>query len=361
MRSRILVSILASLALAATASGQRPDAPRRVVLFVADGAGLAQWSAARLLGHDLAVDAFPVVGLVDPGNVSGPEPESASSATAFATGTTTYRRAVGVGPDSAPRRTVLEAAERAGYATGLATTTDVFDATPASFAAHVVDRDLVQEIAAQMARSGVDVLLGDGAWAFEPELRADGKDLIAGLGRTHIVVRDPGALAGVRRRPPERLAGFFDIDSIADPARRRPALEEMTRTALAVLDRAPGGFFLLVESEHTDHGAHGNAPLSAIAAEILEIDRAVRAALEYRRRHPGTLVLVAGDHETGGLALVVEGGGYRAAWSTTEHTAALVPIFAVGPGAERFAGIQSGAEIGRALFGALGLPAPSGR
>lgn len=360
MLPRILAPLLLLIALPGPAAGQRSDAPRRVVLIVADGVGLAQWSAARVTGHELAVDDFPVVGLIDPRNVSGPEPESASSATAFATATTTYRRAVGVGPDSAPRRSVVEAAERAGLATGLVTTTDVFDATPAAFVAHVVDRDHVQEIALQMAGSGVDVLLGDGAWAFGPGPRTDRADLLAELARTRTIVHDPAALSRVRDAPPRGLVGFFDMDSIADPRRRRPALEEMTRVALAVLDRAPRGFFLLVESEHTDHRGHDNVPLAAIAAEIVEVDRAVRAALEYRRRHPETLVLVAGDHETGGLAVVAEGGRYRAGWSSTEHTATLVPIFAVGPGADRFGGVHTSAGIGRALFAALGLPAPVG-
>lgn len=356
---RVLVPFLVLLAVAPAAAAQRPtDPPRRVVLIVADGAGLAQWSAARIAGHELAVDDFPVVGLVDSRNLTGPEPESASAATAFATGIRTYRRAIGVGPDSLPRRSIVESAERAGLATGLVTTTDIYDATPAAFVAHVVNRDLVQDIARQMTESGVDVLMGDGGWAFGPELRADRRDLAAVLARTHTVVRDPAALAGVRSAPTRGLVGFFALDSVLDPALRRPSLEEMGRTALAVLDRNPRGFFLLLENERTDDAGHHHVPMRTLVDEVLEVDRAVRAALAYRRRRPDTLVVVAGDHETGGLAIVPDGDGYRAEWSSTDHTATLVPIFAVGPGAERFGGVHSAPEIGRELFAALGLPPP---
>ncbi|MBW3660833.1 MAG: alkaline phosphatase [Gemmatimonadetes bacterium] len=356
MLVRLLAALIALAVLApgvAAQDGTEVAPSRRLVLFVADGAGIAYWSAAVLEGHDLVIAEFPVVGLVDTRNLSGLEPESASSATAFAIGETSFPSAVGVGSDSQPRITVLEAAGTAGLGTGLATTTYVVDATPAAFATHVSRRDSLLEIARQLASSGVDVLLGDGAALFDPAVRPDGRDLIGELARTHTIVRSSDELAAARRDPPERLVGFFDIDSIADPSTREPSLTDMVRTALAVLDAYPKGFFLLVENEHTDHRGHDNAPLATIVAEIVATDLAVRAALEYREEHPETLVVVVGDHETGGLSLESAGDGYRARWATTGHTAELVPIFAVGPGAERFAGILTGAEVGRALLASV--------
>ncbi|MDX1660191.1 MAG: alkaline phosphatase [Gemmatimonadota bacterium] len=321
---------------------------------MADGAGTAYWSAARIRGHELAVSGFPVTGLVDSRPLGSPIPESGSSASAFAIGMTTFPEAIGVGPDSTPRRSVLEAAEEAGMATGLVTTTHVVDATPAAFAAHVVTRDSMTTIARHMASSGVDVLLGDGARTFDPDHRPDGRDLLGELARTHTIVRSAEALDRARAEPPERLVGFFGIDSIADPAVRRPSLAAMTTAALRVLDRDPDGFFLLVENEHTDHRGHDNADLETIVAEVMEVDRAVRAALAYRAERPETLIVVAGDHETGGLTLHTGPDGYRARWTTRGHTPELVPIFAIGPGADRFGGILSSAGVGRALFQAIG-------
>lgn len=352
-----------------SAAAQVPDepCPPRVVLIVADGAGVAYWSAARIHGHALAVADFPVVGLVDSRNLSLPEPESASAATAYAIGETTIADAIGMGPDSLPRRTVLEAAEAAGMATGLVTTTHVVDATPAAFAAHVLQRDSTLAIARQIVESGVDVLLGDGAWAFDPERRPDRRDLLDELARTHAIARSTEDLARVRSEPPDRLVGFFPIDTVSDTAAREPSLATMTSAALSVLDGTPNGFFLLVENEHTDHRGHDNAPLAMIVDEVMAVDRAVRAALEYREERPETLIVVTGDHETGGLSLRSDSGGYRALWATTNHTAELVPLFAIGPGSDRFGGILTGAEVGRALFavttasGTAGLPSTPDR
>jgi alkaline phosphatase len=341
-------------------AGSSPMAPTRVILFVADGAGAAYWSAALFAADSLSLDRFPVVGLLDPRSTSGPIPESASAATAIATGVQSFYRAVGVGPDSLPRTTVLETAKSAGLATGLVTTTHLTDATPAAFAAHVPDRRQWLDIARQMTDGGIEVLLGDGRAAFDPATRPDSLNLIATLRRDHVWVEDPGALAAVAASDSVRaLVGLFDLDREHDTAARRPSLAEMTSAALAVLDRNPEGFFLLVENEHSDHFGHANLPLADIVAEILHLDAAIRVALEYRTQNPSTLIVVLGDHETGGLDVVADStGALAAAWSTTGHTGELVPVFAIGPGAERFGGIRTGAQIGRALLEAV-ASAPS--
>jgi alkaline phosphatase len=340
---------------AATGADPSPRAPTRVILFVADGAGAAYWSAALFAADSLSLDRFPVVGLLDSRSTSGPIPESASSATAIATGVQSYYRAIGVGPDSLPRTTVLETAESAGLATGLVTTTHLTDATPAAFAAHVADRRQGLEIARQIAGGGIEVLLGDGRAAFDPATRPDSLNLIATLRRDHVWVEDPAALTAVAAADSVRaLIGLFALDHEHHTAARRPSLAEMTGAALAVLDRDPEGFFLLVENEHSDHFGHANLPLADIVAEILHLDEAIRVALEYRAKNPATLIVVLGDHETGGLDVVADStGALVAAWSTTGHTGELIPVFAVGPGAERFGGIRTGTQIGRALLDAV--------
>lgn len=350
------------IALAALAAGPAPLAPPRVILFVADGAGVAYWSAALFAADGLSVERFPVLGLLDSRSTSRSIPESASSATAIATGVQSYYRSVGVGPDSLPRTSVLEAAESAGLATGLVTTTHLTDATPAAFAAHVPDRRDVLDIARQIAAAGIEVLLGDGRPAFDPATRPDSLNLIAALRRDHVWVERPDQLASIAAADSVRaLAGLFDLDRTFDTEARRPSLAEMTAAALQVLDRSAGGFFLLVENEHSDHFGHANLPLADIVAEVLHLDEAIRVALEYRAKNPSTLIVVLGDHETGGLDLVADStGALAAAWSTTGHTAELVPVFAVGPGADRFGGIRSGAEIGRALREAVAGATPGG-
>jgi len=286
---RIFVAALVAITAAgradagsAGADSDRPSEPRRVVLFVADGAGVAHWSAALYAADSLAIEEFPVVGLVDPRNTSRALPESASSATAFATGVRSFYRSIGVGPDSLPRTTVLEAAEAAGLATGLVTTTLLTDATPAAFAAHVHDRNQRFDIARQMAAQGIEVLMGDGRTAFDPAARPDSQNLISELRRDHAWVESAADLERIAAADSVRgLVGFFAMDSVPRTAGRRPSLAAMTGAALKVLDRDPDGFFLLVESEHIDHFGHRNLPLADIVAEMQHFDRAVRVALEY--------------------------------------------------------------------------------
>lgn len=338
----LLMLVMAACGAEASAGRVQPGPPAsRTILFVADGAGVAHWSAAWLSGDSLAVAAFPAVGLVDPGNTTGAHVESASSATAFATGERTIYGAVGVGSDLEPRPTVVEVAEDNGLATGLVTTTHLLDATPAAFAAHVSSRSQWAEIARQMLEQEIEVLLGDGLEWFDS----------LPVPEPYTVVTSPTELRALDTDSVTRLLGLFDIDRIADPERRAPSLAEMTSAALAILDRDPDGFFLLVENEHTDHRAHDNAPLATIQAEMRDVDRAIRVALDYRARHPETLVVVTGDHETGGLAVVPDStGGLEAEYVTTGHSLELVPLFATGPGAEAFAGIQSNATVGRLLL-----------
>jgi alkaline phosphatase len=343
--------ILAALLLAAPgvpAAGQQP--PPRVILFIGDGAGVGAWTAARVSADALAVDVLPVGGLVDTREGSGRITDSAASATALAAGVHTFNGAIGVGPDSQPVHTVVELAEARGMATGLVATSSVTHATPAAFAAHVVSRNQQFEIARQMAGQGIDVVLGGGRRYFDPAVRPDSVDLLGALRQRSTVVESAEALRALALDTVATLVGVFAEDGMPAAADRAPTLVEMTAAALATLDRDPDGFFLMVEGSQPDWREHDNAPLGAVAAEVLDMDRAVAVALEYCARRPETLVVVTADHETGGLAVVADSSGaFAAAYVSGDHTADLVPLFARGPGAERFGGMHSVDAIGRYL------------
>jgi alkaline phosphatase len=206
-----------------------------------------------------------------------------------------------------------------------------------------------------MAGQGIEVLLG-GGWAHFAS-RPDGRDLVAELRRDYTVVRTPAAFARVDAARTPRLLGLF-ADSLVWPhTAQRPTLPQMARTALAILERDPDGFFLLLESEDTDEVFHDTAAVAGALPAMRELDAVVATALEYQQRHPGTLVVVLGDHETGGLALQLpRDGTLTARYTTTDHTAGLVPVFAGGPGAERFGRWLTNAQVGALLFDAVGAP-----
>jgi alkaline phosphatase len=60
------------------------------------------------------------------------------------------------------------------------------------------------------------------------------------------------------------------------------------------------------------------------------------------------LIVVTADHETGGVLIYQEGIHF----ASKEHTGNIVPIFAIGVGAERFSGLYDNTEVvGKILQG----------
>jgi len=349
---------VATIALAAmTASCSDAAAPPRVILFIGDGAGTSYWSAAALAANNLAVKQFPVAGLVETRSADNKVTDSAAAATAYASGIRTYKRAIGVDSDTNNVATIVEVAQLRGMATGLVVTSSIAHATPAAFASHVPDRDMYWEIARQMAEAGVDVLLGGGRRYFDSAHRPDELDLLTALAVDHTVVSTEGEFHDLDPTRVSKLVGLFAEGHMPDASSRTPSLPDMTATALEILDRDPDGFFLMVEGSHPDWLGGDNAALDSVTTEMLDLDRAIGVALEYQRNNPATLIVATADHETGGLA-IQSGDGESASelvarYTTGSHTASMVPLFASGPGAERFGGIKENWMIGRLLLEAV--------
>ena len=313
---RLLLSVLLVLAPGAAATHAHAPAapadatarPRNVILMIPDGCGPAAITLARLVsGRPLVLDSL-LVGAVQTHSADSHVTDSAASGTAYATGVKTRNRMLGVDPDERPLGSLLEAAQSRGMATGLVTTADLTDATPAAFVAHVARRTLKDSIAVQMIEHHVDVLLGGDWQRWRPVLaggtRLDGRDLFAehrALGGT--VVTTPAELAAARTLP---LLGLFGTDAIDLEIDRdtllAPSLAQMTGKALELLRPAPRGFFLLVEGGRIDDAGHDDDP-AALVREVLGYDRAVSLALAFARRDRHTLVVSVADHETGGLGL----------------------------------------------------------
>lgn len=341
-----------STAPAPTAPALDPAAgPPAVIVLIGDGTGLTYWSALKVFRTDpIAIERFPVVGLVDTEAVGSKITDSAAGATAFSTGVRTYNGAVGVGPDTVPVETVLEMAEGLGWATGVVSTSRITHATPAAFVAHVPSRQQYDEIARQMAGSAVDVMLGGGTDFFDPGVREDRLDLLTVLERRGVLVTTPRELAAVDLDTVRTLTGLFGGRDMPPANTRRPTLPDLTSTALDILEEDEDGFFLMVEASQIDWRGHDNAPLPEVLAEVDDFDRTIARVLEFQDRRPNTLVVVVADHSTGGFALAADSTGVLAGGFTTEgHTAEMVPLFARGPGAEAFGGVMDNDRVGRLL------------
>jgi len=406
------VAVAAGLALAVAgspvpialtpATSPTPTVARNVIFIQGDGMGDAQWAFLRLAsvgpGGLLAMDRLPVTGSVrtDPDDPDESVTDSAAAATAFATGVKTHNGAVGVDPAGRTLSTALELAQRSGRATGLVTTATVTDATPASFAAHVGSRDDQSEIARQyLELSRPDVILGGGEdyWhpAGDPGAHPDhpAKDpaeaSVGTRGRLVDRARELGYdyvtdAAGLAASTSGRLLGLFANEELYEARKDgqggsySPAvpLPTMTRKALDVLDDDPEGFFLVIEEEGVDAMAHQNNT-GLLLESLRALDAAVAVALEFQQAHPDTLVLVVGDHETGGMSIVdsaasgdddeLDGplasaggaGSFYVRWATANHTGVETPLTAGGPGAGALAGSIDNTDVFGAMVSAMGL------
>ncbi|MBN2129849.1 MAG: alkaline phosphatase [Sedimentisphaerales bacterium] len=343
---------------------------RNVIFCIGDGMGANQVALARLkaVGAEgkLHMEKMPVGGLVRTHSNDSLVTDSAASGTALATGIKTNNGMIGMAPDEQPYGTILELARADGMATGLVATSAITHATPASFAAHVTSRKMETTIAEHLIANRINVLFGGGRKFFLPKgapdsARKDDRDLIAEAKEAgYTYIETTAELRAVRHR---HLLGLFQPEALTTEA-PEPSLELLTKKAIGALRRANvgsagrrKGFFLMVEGSQIDWACHDNDADNMIRQTLL-FDQAVAAAVDFARKDGRTLVIVAADHETGGLTFTAadkEGAGPKVHWSTKGHSGAPVPIYAFGPNAETFAGVYDNTEIPRKIARLLDL------
>jgi alkaline phosphatase len=334
---------------------------RNIILLLGDGMGIAHRTAARLMSRGLhngrshgrlAMDTLDVTGIVMTASLNSAITDSSPGMAAYSTGQKNSNNQSGVFPDNTadpfdnPRieyiGEFLRRTRGVGFNVGLVTTADLTDSTPTANAIHTADRFAGDGIASryfdERQTNGVTVLLGGGAKWFMPKEdggeRADTRRLTEEFARagyaTPRTATDVARLSAAAR-PPSRIIGLFHqthlpvafdqigagrySDELARPAnvpyRDVPMLEDMAKLALRSLAaHSPRGFYLMIEGASIDKRAHA-VDAERTVWDVIEFDRAVRVALDFARRTNGdgdpsndTLVIVAADHETGGLAIV---------------------------------------------------------
>lgn len=394
---------LGASASASHGAGKAPVA-KNVIFINGDGMGAAARQAARLhlagLQGQLAMDKLPVSGQLttDPDDPKAVITDSAAAATAWATGEKTYNGAISVDVDGNPLATLGQQAKAAGKATGLVTTAQVTDASPAAFFANTANRSAQDEIARQYIQvSKPDVILGGGedwwlpagdAGAFKDQPAEDPSEASKGTKGNLIEQARKAGYSYVSnaeqldRAKGGKLLGLFANEEMfqqraegqGDVYNPVVGLSTMTSKALSTLDKNKKGFFLMVEEEGVDEFAHSNNG-TRVLQSMQELEKAVAVARAYVATHPDTLLVVTGDHETGGLAVEEadssdeSGTGISAEdgpftihgsdktfyidWTTSGHTGVDVPVTAVGPLSERFTGKNANTYVHEVLRQAL--------
>jgi alkaline phosphatase len=337
------------------ASNKVPEV-KNIILLIGDGMGVTQITAGMYMnGNTLNLERCKVVGLHKSTASNNLVTDSAAGATAFACGKKTYNGAIGVGPDKQPIKTILEYAEEKGLATGLVATSTITHATPASFIAHVEQRKMMEAIAADFMKTEVDLFIGGGKKYFDN--RDDNRNLSNELREKGYFISDfvTDDLTTLEL-PKDKNVGYFTANDNPLPAYQgRDYIGVATEKAINYLDQKnDNGFFLMVEGSQIDWGGHANNS-DYIISEVIDFDKAVKAALDFAEKDGNTLVVITADHETGGYA-INKGSTMDSlvtAFTTDYHTADLIPVFAFGPKAADFGGIYENTAIFDKMMKAL--------
>lgn len=319
---------------------------RNVIFLIGDGMGLSQITAAAYANCGLTLMNFNYIGLQRNNALGAFTTDSAAGGSALATGERHANRHISMTEEGEAVPSLSDWFRGKGLPVGVVTLGNAVDATPTAFYGHSVERDNADELTRCLLDTPVDLLCGSGIRQFTE--RGDGIDLIGELSKNYRFVRSIDEINAAEGR-------VICIDERMDEAAEESnlgLLAEATRAAIDKLqERGDKGFFLMVEGAKIDYAGHSRC-LPGSVIEMLSFDLAVAEALKFADENGQTLVVVTADHETGGLVLLdgdEQSGRIMGVYTTDDHTPAMLPVFAYGPGADRFCGTYLNTEIARRI------------
>lgn len=319
---------------------------RNVIFLIGDGMGLSQITAAAYANCGLTLMNFNYIGLQRNNALGAFTTDSAAGGSALATGERHANRHISMTEEGEAVPSLSDWFRGKGLPVGVVTLGNAVDATPTAFYGHSVERDNADELTRCLLDTPVDLLCGSGIRQFTE--RGDGIDLIGELSKNYRFVRSIDEINAAEGR-------VVCIDERMDEAAEESnlgLLAEATRAAIDKLqERGDKGFFLMVEGAKIDYAGHSRC-LPGSVIEMLSFDLAVAEALKFADENGQTLVVVTADHETGGLVLLdgdEQSGRIMGVYTTDDHTPAMLPVFAYGPGADRFCGTYLNTEIARRI------------
>lgn len=360
--------------------------PKNIILLISDGMSLTQVSTYRLLkggpNERIAVDKFPVSGIVLTHSENAIVTDSASSATAFSTGRKTNNGALGLDEDNKILENFTEIIDRYGYVSSLISTSEITHATPAAYASHVDLRWKTDEISLQMMESNVMTILGGGRHFFLPEdlggRRSDGLNLLEQMESSRMVMTEKKELDSFDHSNLGKVVGLFADEALRDKEKPEnhvfePSSSEMLNFAINRSEKfnenGCKGFFIMLEGSQVDWAGHAN-DLNYLKREMQDFDEAVELALDYATQNPDTLVIATADHETGGLLIESSSPtdytapevkfSFNTGIGYGSHTGVPVPVYAYGPGSENFTGTLDNTDIFYAMLEAVKMDGRTG-
>lgn len=321
---------------------------KNVIYLIGDGLGLNQATAAYYANkNQLTIFNISDIGFQTNNALGAFTTDSAAAGSALATGEANANRHVSSTTDGENIPSLSNFFDQKNYSVGVLTLGNIADATPAAFYGHNVERDNADEITRYLLKGHVDLLCGSGMR--ELTRRKDGVDLVGDLKKAgYAFISDASEIT-------DQKGKVICIDERMDKAVEESTinfLADATKDAIEYLQtQSDKGFFLMVEGAKIDYAGHAKSVPGSII-ETFSFDLAVAEALKFADQNGETLVVVTGDHETGGLVLLdgdEQTGRVMGVYVTNDHTPAMLPVYAYGPGAEKFTGVYRNTEIARRI------------
>ena len=318
--------------VAIRSEGETMTAPKYVFLFIGDGMTYPQFqTASAYLSINADKDTilttsemlnfmkFPVSGSATTYDSTSFCPDSASTATSIASGHKTYSGVLNMNEaKNKTYTTIAESLKAAGYKIGIISSVNLNHATPAAFYAHQASRNNYYEIGLELIASNFDYFAGgallkptgDKSEDVQPDLydlaTAGGYKVVKTQAEAQALTADAGKAIVIA----EDLADSNSMNYEIDRADTAWALKDYVQQGITMLNNDKG-FFMMVEGGKIDWACHANDAGSTIHDTIALAD-AVQVAIDFAAEHPDeTLILVTGDHETGGLSIGYAGTNYN--------------------------------------------------
>ena len=318
---------------------------KNVILMIGDGMSLMHvytaWAANR---GKLWLENAQATGLSKTWAVKKLVTDSGSGGTSLATGVKTVYHAVGVDPEGKPLTSLVDVAKELGKDAGMAVTCRLWDATPCDFCCHNIDRDKEEELVGDYPTSGVDFVFGGGAQKFTN--RKDGRDIFKELQKKGYHVSRTLDDFFAYDKNSRIFAVPYDKDTPL-PDERGDLLARASMQGISLMNQNKNGFFMMIEGSQLDDYGHFNQ-LDLLMKETLDFDQTVGEVMKWAAKDGETRGGVTADHETGGRTLVngnKDEGRVECCFSTKDHSGAMVPVYAFGPGAENFTGIFENTDV----------------
>lgn len=316
-----MFAVIAVMVLPQCGQVAKEKKAKYVFYFIGDGMGVNQVNGTEMylaqkkdvIGIEpLHFTQFPVVNFATTYSKYNSVTCSAAAGTALATGTKTKNGTIGM--DSLrknPLYSVAVQAKNAGKKVGITTSVSVDHATPAAFYAHQPERGMYYEIATDLPKTGFDLYAGAGFLQYNSKkdttaasirsiLQDSGYVLLRGVEEFKEKAGEASKVVFTQKKGASNSSLSYAIDRKEGDL----TLAQITENAIDFLTKNNDrGFFLMVEGGKIDWACHTNDAATAFQ-EVVDMDAAVKVALDFYEKHPDeTLIVITADHETGGIAL----------------------------------------------------------